>query len=337
MKKVSVIIPVYNMEEFVESGVGCVTGQTYENLEIIIIDDGSTDNTYIKCLAEADRDTRIAVFSKNNEGPAAARNLALRKATGDFVYFFDMDDYLENNAIEKLVDIIERENVDLAVCSFSMYNGKKTLRTIQKKDGLKRSGEEARRDYAPHLGMYGETSIQGAAWYKLYKMSIIRDNGILFPSLRKSEDDVFVANYVNYINGFYITGEVLCRYRVNSYKLFWDKYRFDIFDTARESTKYMIDRVGTWNTDNCEAINKIYADYFHKTFGSFCFLFNPHLKLTKAARMERIKEISDTFLSDIPENGFSVPHKVFDCMLRKDYKAIYRRIFLHVLKHSILG
>ena len=95
MKKVSIIIPVYNMEDWVESGIKCITEQTYENLEIIIIDDGSKDGSYMKCLAEADKDRRIAVFGKNNEGPGAARNLALRKATGDYIYFFDIDDYLD--------------------------------------------------------------------------------------------------------------------------------------------------------------------------------------------------------------------------------------------------
>lgn len=332
MKKVSIIIPVYNMEDFIEAGVRCITEQTYKNLEIIIIDDGSKDSTYLKCLAEADRDARIAVFSKNNEGPGAARNLALRKATGDYVYFFDMDDYLEKNAIETLVNVIEKENVDLAVCGFSMYNGKKIFRTINKADGLKRSGDDARRDFAEHLSMYGEKSIQGAAWYKLYKMDIIREREIQFPMLRKSEDDVFVARYVNYINAFYITGDILCRYTVNSYKRFWDKYRFDIFDTARESTKYMADIVVPWNKHNTEVINKIYADYFHKTFGSFCFLFNPHLKLSKEDRMNRIKEITDAFLSDIPE-GFSVKHRVFDCMKNREYKKIYTRISLHLLRH----
>ena len=90
MKKVSIIIPVYNMEDWVESGIKCITEQTYENLEIIIIDDGSKDGSYMKCLAEADKDRRIAVFGKNNEGPGAARNLALRKATGDYIYLSDI-------------------------------------------------------------------------------------------------------------------------------------------------------------------------------------------------------------------------------------------------------
>lgn len=334
MKKVSIIIPVYNMESCVESGVRCITEQTYENLEIIIVDDGSKDNTYIKCLAEADRDKRIAVFGKNNEGPGVARNFALRKATGDYVYFFDMDDYLEKNAIEILVRKIEEEAVDLVVCSFSMYDGEKVYRTIQKTDGIKRSGVQARNDYANHLGMYGELSIQGAAWYKLYKMDIIRQNGIEFPAMRKSEDDVFVARYVNCINSFYITGDVLCRYYVNTYKRFWDKYRFDIFDTARNSTLYMDNIVGGWNKDNKAARNRIYEDYFHKTFGSLCFLFNPNLKLSGKEKRTRLKEITDIFVNDIPKDDFYVSHPVFSLMLKKKYTQIYIRILLHIVRHK---
>lgn len=334
MKKVSVIIPVYNMESCVDSGVDCITRQTYENLEIIIIDDGSKDNTYLKCLAKADNDKRIAVFSKNNEGPAAARNLALRKATGDYVYFFDMDDYLENNAIEALVTAMEREDVDLVACSFNMYNGKKVFKTIQKTDGLKRGGDEARNDYYGQLFMYGENGIQGAAWYKLFKMDIIREHDIQFPNLRKSEDDVFVARYVNYINGFYILGDVLCRYTVNSYKLFWEKYSFDIFDTARTSTMYMLDIVYKWNKSNTEVRNRLYSDYFHKTFGSFCFLFNPRIGLTMGKRYARIKEITNIFLQDIPDDDLGIDHKVFKCMKKRRYAEIYIRIWLHIMRHK---
>ncbi|MCC8159792.1 MAG: glycosyltransferase family 2 protein [Oscillospiraceae bacterium] len=334
MKKVSIIIPVYNMESCVESGMKCVTEQTYKNLEIIVIDDGSKDKSYLKCLAEADKDRRIAVFSKNNEGSGAARNFGIRKATGDYVYFFDIDDYLEKNAVETLVTAMERENVDLVACSFSMYDGEKVFRTINKTDGLKRTGDEARKDYREQLFMYGENGIQGAAWYKLYKMDLIRKHNIRFPDLRKSQDDVFVARYVNYINGFYIVGDVLCRYTVNTYKKFWDKYRFDIFDTARGSTMYIKDIVCAWNEDNIEARNRIFEDYFHKTFGSFCFLFNPNLKLSPKKRLERIKEITDIFLEDIPKDNFSVNHKVFELMKKRSYKRIYFRIFLHIMRHK---
>lgn len=331
MRKVSVIIPVYNMEKYVESGIGCITHQTYENLEIIIIDDGSKDKTYLKCLAQADKDRRIAVFSKNNEGPAAARNLALRKATGEYVYFFDMDDYIEPNAIERLVGAMEKEDCDLAVCSFSMYDGKKITRIIEKTEGVY-DAVNARNDYAAYLSMYGEKGIQGAAWFKMYKTDIIRKNNIEFPNLRKSEDDVFVARYVNCIDKFCIISDVLCRYTVNTYKRFWDKYLFDIFDTARTSTMYVRDIVCGWNRNNKDAEKHIFDEYFKKTFGSFCFLFNPKLKLKKKQRLERIKEIVGTFMSDIPED-YTNEHAVFACMKKQRYNAVYTRIKLHIIRH----
>ncbi|MCI9085451.1 MAG: glycosyltransferase family 2 protein [Clostridia bacterium] len=331
MKKVSIIIPVYNMENCVSEGVGCITCQTYENMEIIIIDDGSKDGTYLKCLAEADKDRRIAVFSKNNEGHAAARNLALRKATGEYVYFFDMDDYIEPNAIERLVGAIESSESDLAVCSFSMYDGKRIIRTIKKIDAVY-DASSARQNYAEHLSMYGEKGIQGAPWYKLYKMDIIRENKIEFPPLRKSEDDVFITRYVNCIERFCIISDVLCRYTVNSYKRFWEKYPFDIFETARKSTMYVYEVAGKWNSADIPARNGIFNEYFRKTFGSLCFLFNPKLGLTSKQRIARIKEISDIFISDIPQD-FYVGHKVFDCMKKQKYKTIYVMILLHIIRH----
>ena len=332
MKKVSVIMPVYNMENCVREGVACVTGQTYKNLEIIIIDDGSTDKTYFKCLAEADRDRRIAVFSKNNEGPAVARNLALRKATGDYVYFFDMDDYIKPNTIERLVTVLEESGCDLAACGFEMFDGKKVTRTVVKEGGYRRTGSEARADYGEQLLMFEPRGIQGAPWYKLYKMSIIREHGIEFPSIRYGEDDVFIARYISHADSFILTGDVLCRYYINTCRRFWDKYRFDMFDTVREHTMYMLDIVYAWNGDNTEVRDIIYRDYFQKTFSSLCVLFNPHMKIKKKARMARIKEIADTFASDVPSD-FKSPHIVADLMRAQEYNKIYFRILLHIIKH----
>ena len=145
---------------------------------------------------------------------------------------------------------------------------------------------------------------------------------------------VFVARYVNCIDSFYMTGDVLCRYYVNSYKRFWDKYRFDIFDTSRQSTMYVKDIVLSWNRNNKDVLQRIYDDYFHKTFGSFCFLFNPNLKLNRKARYARLKEITDIFMDDISCDGIEINHPIFKCMKKKNYRAIYVRIVLHILKHK---
>ena len=131
-----------------------------------------------------------------------------------------------------------------------------------------------------------------------------------------------------------MTGDVLCRYYVNSYKRFWDKYRFDIFDTSRQSTMYVKDIVLSWNRNNKDVLQRIYDDYFHKTFGRFCFLFNPNLKLNRKARYARLKEITDIFMDDISCDGIEINHPIFKCMKKKNYRAIYVRIVLHIWKHK---
>ena len=126
----------------------------------------------------------------------------------------DYEKELEDRISQLLKSVEGVGKVDLMVVLSS--SGEKVFRTVKKADGLKRTGGDARKDYYEHMFMYGEHGIQGAAWFKLYKTDIIRKNSIEFPKLRKSEDDVFVARYVNCIDSFYMTGDVLCRYYVNS-------------------------------------------------------------------------------------------------------------------------
>lgn len=333
MKKVSIIVPVYNMEEYVNKNIKYLTNQTYQNIEIILINDGSADNSLEACRKAAEADSRVIVLDKENEGPGLTRNFGLRKAAGDYVYFFDIDDELKPEAIEKLVSAMEDSGADLVACGFEMFDGKNVIKTVRKTDGLYRTGEEARRDYGEQLYMYEKNGIQGAPWYKLFKMSIIRDNNIEFPDIRKSEDDIFIARYVNHIDGFLLIGDVLCRYYVNTCRRFWDKYPFDMFDTAVQSTRYMLDIVYGWNRDNKAVRDKIYEDYFQKTFASLCFLFNPKLKLNIKTRYARIKEISKQFASEIPDDDFGVTHPVFYYIKQEKYVKIYIRMALYVIRH----
>lgn len=111
--KVSIIVPVYNVELYLEECIDSVINQTYENLEIIIVDDGSTDNSGMICDAYENKDERITVIHKENGGLSAARNTGLRIATGEYVYFLDSDDYIEKNAMSDLMEIFEQEKVDV--------------------------------------------------------------------------------------------------------------------------------------------------------------------------------------------------------------------------------
>lgn len=332
MEKVSVIIPVYNMEGFINKNLKYITDQTYENLEILLINDGSTDNSLEACKKAAEGDNRIVVFDKENGGPGDARNFGLSRASGEYVYFYDIDDEVKPEAIEKLVGSMEKHGVDLAACGFEMFDGKKVTQTVIKEDDYVKSGEDARGDYYEQLFMYEARGIHGALWYKLFRLSVIRDNNIKFPSLRISEDNIFMAQYVNYINGFSLVGDVLYRYHINNVRKFWDKYPFDMFDTAKETTKCMIDTVYNWNRDNIAVRDKIYSTYFHQTFASLSFLFNPKLKLGIHKRYKRIKEISKQFDASTPDDDFGVTHPVFFYIKRGQYIRVYIRMSLYILR-----
>ena len=101
--KVSIIIPVFNGEPFLDRCLSSVINQSYNNIEIIIINDGSTDNTQSICESYSKNDPRVIIINKKNEGVSTARNVGLDTAVGDYIYFVDADDYVLEDGIEKLV------------------------------------------------------------------------------------------------------------------------------------------------------------------------------------------------------------------------------------------
>lgn len=119
MKKITVIVPVYNTAKFLDKCIGSVTRQTYQNLEIILIDDGSTDESYRICQNWAKTDDRITLIHKENGGQSSARNMALDIATGDYIAFVDSDDWIEPDMYEVMLQALLDTGKDVAMCNVS--------------------------------------------------------------------------------------------------------------------------------------------------------------------------------------------------------------------------
>ena len=135
-EKISVIVPIYNVEKYLKRCLESILNQTYTNIEIILVDDGSTDNSGIICDKYAEKDERIIIIQKENGGLSSARNTGIDISTGEYLCFVDSDDYIENDMIEYLYCGIKKYNVDIAVCGFSIIysNGRKKCITIPKND-----------------------------------------------------------------------------------------------------------------------------------------------------------------------------------------------------------
>lgn len=118
---ISVIVPVYNCEDYLEESLGSILNQTFNDIEIICIDDGSTDDSLRILRKMASSDSRIEVFAQENKGAGAVRNYGMTKALGDYVYFFDADDFLENDALEKAYENAKRNDSDIVFFKFDQY------------------------------------------------------------------------------------------------------------------------------------------------------------------------------------------------------------------------
>ena len=184
MHKISVIIPVYNVEKYLSACMESIIHQTYKNLEIILVNDGSTDSCPQICEEYAAKDNRIKVIHKKNEGSAEARNEGLKLVTGDFVGFVDSDDFLSKDFYKTLIYLLEKNNADIVECGFYEFNN---TNKIENNPVTKNLLEEIfDTENAMKAIMEGPLSV--VIWNKLYKKELLQD--INFPT-GKYIDDVF--------------------------------------------------------------------------------------------------------------------------------------------------
>ncbi len=184
---ISVIVPVYNMEQYLERCVRSVLGQSYQNLEVILVDDGSTDASPAMCDAYAREDARVKVIHKENGGLSDARNAGLAVATGAFIGYVDSDDWIEPDMYERMYRACVDKNAQLCVCRyFSEYAN----RTLGGGDGacVALTREELLRIY---IGGHAQYVIYNSVWSKLFRRSLV--DGVMFPKGRNSEDITYTT------------------------------------------------------------------------------------------------------------------------------------------------
>lgn len=137
--KISIITPAYNAEKYIKRCMESVNNQTYKNIEHIIIDDGSTDDTSIICDEFAKKNDRVKVIHKKNEGVSIARNIGIELATGDYILFADADDWLENSMCEKMIQAAQKNKSDIVICEYYHFydkNGKRNHIKLEEFDDV---------------------------------------------------------------------------------------------------------------------------------------------------------------------------------------------------------
>lgn len=203
---VSVIVPVYKVEQYLPRCIDSILKQSYTDIEIILVDDGSPDSCGAICDEYAKKDARIQVVHKENGGLSSARNAGMKVAQGDYISFIDSDDWVDENFIKTLVEVMVKEDADMSACTFCRTKGDAVERS-QFNQEVEAIVKEK------YFCIFSERFYAGYAWNKLYKREIIQEHGLLFDeTIFNGEDFPFTLEYVHYANKVAFTRQDLYFY-----------------------------------------------------------------------------------------------------------------------------
>lgn len=286
-EKVTVVVPVYNVEKYIGKCIESIIKQNYKNIEIILVDDGSKDSSGKICDQYAAKDTRIKVIHKENNGVSSARNYGIDNATGEYICFVDGDDYVMNDYIEYMLELIKKENADISICNkmFSNFDNRQTEKEIIKQITAE-DATEAILNYKIPIGVYS----------KMFKIDLIKRNKIKF------FEELFMGEGFNF--------NVLCfqyakKIIESNKKIYY--YRRD--NSTSATTKFSITK--------CE--NSLYAmDLMHS---KLIIKTDRILKSWRYAKWRTYSDAFDYMCLGKGRKDYSEKYKEYRKYIRKEYKS----------------
>lgn len=249
-RKVSVIMPVYNVEKYISKAIESVLNQTYTNFEFIIVDDGSPDKSIE--IADQFNDDRIKIIKKENGGLSDARNFGMVAATGEFIYFIDSDDWIEENLLEIAVNSIETKNLNFVVFGYFLDNEDEFGNKLQ---SIKVSCNEILYSKeSNNLELNAEKiNLLGYAWNKLYRTDFLRKNQLVFEKgVSLVEDILFNSQVYEKSDAIFFLNKPLYHYINRPTGSLIKKFHQNSFDLFLKKKKYMESFLKTWQVNQIQ-------------------------------------------------------------------------------------
>lgn len=296
--KVSVIVPVYNAEEFLHRCVDSLLNQTLEDIEIILIDDGSKDSSPAICDEYAEKHDNITVLHLENGGPARARNKGIEIAKGDYIGFADSDDYCHVEQFEKLYNNAKENNSDIAMCSFFVDNTKEIKPVNIAFDSLCSSNDEIKNRIISCF--YGEY-VHGlnSLCIKIFKRSMLMNNNIrMNENLMRAEDMWFIFDALKVSNVFSFIPDNLYYYYQNDLSIMHNP-KNDSYDHWVRNRQRLLKENEELNLDI--DYNLFYKDFIYKTI-MFC---RDKVKLSQKDIVKSV--LNDEFFKTAIKNDNNLP------------------------------
>lgn len=243
MTKVSIIVPVYNVESHVHATIESILLQTFKSFELILVNDGSTDNSLNVCQKYKAKDTRIKIINQPNMGSGIARNSGLKLAKGDYIYFADADDYVEPDLLYDNLSIAEKNNANLVVFGhydeFISESGKKIINQYHPSH----NDMYTQKDFRSRFGEYYQPSAD-VLWNKIYKREFLLSEKILFTNQKIGQDALFNLLVYKEISKVFFNSNPYYHYvyregsAVNTYRPIRFECEYNISKEFEELIKY---------------------------------------------------------------------------------------------------
>ncbi len=318
---ISIIVPIYNVEKYLNKCIESIVNQTYENIEIILIDDGSNDNSGIICDEYAKKDNRIIVVHKENGGVSSARNKGLKIAKGEWISFVDADDWIEQIFCQTLLNKVTQEQADIALCGYNRITDNRIEKiNANNQEVFLNSNEYLVKSLNPQTGF-------GFCHMKLIKKEVLKS--ISFNErIEVGEDALFNIQLSTYIKKAVFLKQPLYNYRINNQsvvKRYDENYANKYLKSMKIIEEYIWQEYNEENEENIE-IKQNYYNFvaYHIMLIIVNYCYHPDNKMCNAQRKNMLKEVinNDLFIIGLKKSNYN-------------NISLTRKITLYTLKHKL--
>ena len=329
--KVSIIVPVYNCEKYLSEALESLLNQSMQEIEIIVVNDGSTDNSSHIANKYKDIDNRVKIINQDNQGVSSARNNGLQIAGGDYIGFIDGDDYIEIDYYEKLYNVAIKNNCDIVMCDWkSVLNGRENRLNLPFKKNKILDKRYIEKNIYPY---FIENDSLNSVCNKIFSNKLIKENKIIFPiGVQLGEDGAFNVRAITYSDNIYYLDYCGYYYREVEGSATRNVIKKDYFKRALEVYNNKLNEYEKWPIKE-EEIQRLKAIKFLNTVISLTYIyFVPNESNKLKDRYKYIKNMINSeevctainkYYNEISDNRGRYEKKIIDSIKNKNIFGIY--------------
>lgn len=340
-EKISVIVPIYNSQNTLSDCIHSILGQTYNNFELLLVDDGSSDDSLKICKEFEGLDQRIKIFSQQNMGPSAARNIGIINSKGKYLLFVDSDDYIENNMFHELIYNAEENNADFVMCGLivDVYNTSGELVSSTKCELKPRLIEQ--NDEVPEniIDLVENEKISGP-YCKLIRRDIVINNNILMPAhINLQEDLYFNLKVLEHVNKMMVLEGCYYHYKKGQTDSITSRYYHSKYDMTNEVHDLLV-KFYSLRCDDIDLQKRINYIYIKNTYAAFINLFHPDCNMSKDRKIKYMKNIINSLkysymISSAYKRGLKYTILILILKTKNTIILYYSSKFMFILKFKL--